>query len=421
MPRSAPSAVLLTGLVAALFSMAVVAQDRTHLPLLVALALVAGALLVLLWRRSDLAMADVLVYAVVFRLVLLVLPPSLSDDSYRYVWDGLVQAHEINPYRYTPEDSALAALHAEPIYRRLNSASYFTVYPPFSQGIFAFGALFYDYGWVYSHYAIKLIFVLMELVAVFLVARMVEARWIMLYAWNPLVLLETAGQAHTESALLLLLALTVYWSHKRRCRWASVALALAGWVKLYPFVLFPFLWRRFKWQAVWPGALVAALLALPYAAPYVAGNVSGSLDLYARFFEFNAGFYYGVKKIFFIVTGADWSKQIGPALRLCFLAGLPVLYLLDRKFKWPLARAFLITIGLYLVLATTVHPWYLLSLFLLAAMLEKAAWHWYWLGLVSIGTYLLYVGGPYWFFVLAGWEEGFFWQFGGMPPRDSRR
>ncbi len=403
MSGSTLSKTLLTVLTGLVLTLAVLAQDRSQLPLLVVVALVAGALVAWLWKRNDLKLTDILVFAVVFRLVLLAVPPSLSDDSYRYVWDGVVQLSGVNPYEFAPEDLALSSLHDEPIYRRLNSAPYFTVYPPVSQGVFLLGALLYDQGWLYSHYTIKLILVLMELLAVFILARMVKARWVLIYALNPLVLVETAGQAHTESALLLLLVLTVYWSKAGRGRLASGALALAGWVKLYPFVLFPFLWRRFRWNGIWPGAAIAALVAVPYAAPYVMANVSSSLDLYARFFEFNGGFYYAIKKVFSIVTGEDWSKQIGPALRLCFLAALPVIYFLDHRLKWPLARAFLITIGLYFVLATTVHPWYLLSLLLLTAILTRASWHWYWLGLLAIGTYLLYTGGPYWTFVAAGW------------------
>jgi len=297
----------------------------------------------------------------------------------------------------------LSALHQEPVYAQLNSKGYYTVYPPVSQGIFAFGALFYNQGWLFSYYVIKAVLVLFELAAVFLLAWMVDARSLMLYAWNPLVLLETAGQAHTESVLIVFLILTVFFAQKQRGGWASVMLACAGWVKLYPFVLFPFLWRRFRWRAIWPAVLVIAVLAAPYVAPYVASHVKTSLDLYARLFEFNAGLYYGVKHLFFLATGDDWSKQIGPAFRTLFLVGLPVFYVLDARFKWPLARAFLVTLGFFLVMATTMHPWYLLSLLVLVALLMRPSWHWYWLGLLSIGTYLLYVGGPYWEFVVLGW------------------
>jgi len=408
MPRSRLSILLLVLLTASVVGLAFLAQDRANLMVLTPLALGAGGVLFWLWRRNDISMGQVLLFAVGFRLLLVWLPPSLSDDAYRYVWDGLVQVQGVNPYRYTPDDSTLSALHQEPVYAQLNSKGYYTVYPPVSQSIFAFGSLFYGQGWLFSYYVIKAVLVLFELAAVFLLARMVDARSLMLYAWNPLVLLETAGQAHTESALILFLVLTVYFARKQRGGWASVMLACAGWVKLYPFVLFPFLWRRFRWQAVWPGALVIAVVAAPYAAPYVASHVQSSLDLYARLFEFNAGFYYSVKKLFSLVlgldaTGGDWSKQIGPVFRTLFLIGLPVLYVLDARYKWPLSRAFLVTLGFFLVMATTIHPWYLLSLLVLVALLRQPSWHWYWLGLVSIGTYLLYVGGPYWEFVILGW------------------
>ncbi|WP_412543606.1 glycosyltransferase 87 family protein [Longispora sp. K20-0274] len=37
-------------------------------------------------------------------------PPRSSDDLYRYVWDGRVQAAGVDPYRYAPADPALAGL-----------------------------------------------------------------------------------------------------------------------------------------------------------------------------------------------------------------------------------------------------------------------------------------------------------------------
>ena len=245
--------------------------------------------------------------------------------------------------------------------------------------------------------------VLAELLAIFLLARIVSSGFVLLYAWNPIVLLETAGQAHTESAALLALILVLFLARRGNGGWASIFLAVAGWIKLLPFLFFPFLWSRFGWRSVWPGAIVAVVLALPFTAPYVMSNVAGSLDLYARYFEFNAGPYYAIKAMMQWLTGDDWSKQIGPFLRFVFLVSLPVLYFVSMRRRWPLAQAMLITTGLYLALATTVHPWYLLIPLLLVASLQAYGWHWIWLGICSAGTYLLYVDGPYWIFVVAGW------------------
>jgi SAM-dependent methyltransferase len=81
-------------------------------------------------------------------------------------------------------------------------------------------------------------------------------------------------------------------------------------------------------------------------------------------------------------------------------------------------------VGAFLFLSTTVHPWYLLGIlpFALVAGTDAApgfraarrvvrktpardtpSWPWVWLSVASIGTYLLYTGGPYWPWVAAGW------------------
>ena len=128
-----------------------------------------------------------------------------------------------------------------------------------------------------------------------------------------------------------------------------------------------------------------------------------SLNLYVRFFEFNAGVYYFIKKIFLIFTGDDWSKMIGPALRRVFLVALPFIYFLDFWKKWPFEKSVLLISGLFLICATTIHPWYFLGILMLALLQTRMPWHWFWVSTVALGTYLLYVDGPYWPFVHAGW------------------
>ncbi len=391
------------GLCAAIITLGFVAVDRSHIPLVFSLLVVGSICWIICWRWGNFNLKAVILYAVLFRLALMGLPPSLSDDAYRYVWDGLVQQNGINPFRLAPEDVTFKELQQDITYDELNSKAHVSVYPPVSQLIFRLGTTWHIPDSRRSYYLIKLIFVLAELLAILLLARIVSSGFVMLYAWNPVVLLETAGQAHTESAALLALILVLFLARRGNGGGASIFLAIAGWIKLLPFLFFPFLWSRFGWRSVWPGAIIAVVLAIPFTAPYVASNVAGSLDLYARYFEFNAGPYYGIKAMMQWITGDDWSKQIGPFLRLVFLVSLPVLYFVSMRRRWPLAQAMLITTGLYLALATTVHPWYLLIPLLLVASLQAHGWHWIWLGICSAGTYLLYVDGPYWIFVIAGW------------------
>lgn len=385
--------------------MSVVAHDPARWDAFVTVGIVASGLLVIIWRRVALSVGQVLALALLFRLVFFPLPPVLSDDAFRYVWDGLVQLEGLNPYLHRPAEIPLAELRASPLYEKLNSAEYYSIYPPLSQLIFALGAWAAPLGgWTFSYYLIKGIIVVFEFGGVYLLARLVEPRAAALYAWNPLVLAEVAGQAHTEAVMVGLLVVAVWCVKRGWGGWASAALAGAGLVKLYPFVLFPLLWRRFGWRAVWPGVLVGIGLSAPYAAPGVVDNLLSSLQLYVQLFEFNAGPYYGVKYLFRVVTGADWSKTLGPAFGVLFGVGLFGLYYLDARKKWSFGAVALAILATYLACSTTVHPWYLLGVLALGVLVRPPFWAAFWLAPWSLGTYLFYVDGPYWSFIIIGWS-----------------
>lgn len=394
----------------------VLATDPSLRSVFIASAVAATGGLVLLWRRDTLSMRGVLVGALVLRVAYAPLLPVLSDDMFRYVWDGWLQMRGVNPYHWTPDAKALAAWHDRPLFEKLNSASYYSVYPPLSQLVFAAGGWASTTDWQVSYFVIKGIFLALEGAGLGLLATLTTARNVLLYAWNPLVLVEVAGQAHTEAALIPFLVGAVWAVRRGAGRWASVAIAGASLVKLYPLVLGPFLLRRFGWRAVWPGALVVVAASVPYAAPYVLPHMKASVDLYAVLFEFNAGLYYAAKQGLFLLTADDWSKTLGPAFRAAFLGLLPVLYAVDAWRDWPFRTAALWTLGLFLVLSTTVHPWYLLGVLALAVLAERPAWAWVWLGACALGTYAFYTGGAYWPWVVAGWGGAALFGLRRLPP-----
>jgi hypothetical protein len=373
-------------------------------PGLVALSFVAFAGILWLWKRDPLTREQVLLGALLLRLAFLPLSPGLTDDLYRYVWDGWLQVSGINPYRFAPKHEALAPFQTSPLYQQLNSQPYYSVYPPLTQLPFAVSGWIYTMmGWHAAYYVLKGLFLAAEFCGVLLLSRLTTPRNLLLYAWNPLVLIETAGQGHTEALLVPFIVGLIWAVQHGSGRWASFAVAGAGMIKLYPFVLGPFLIRRHGWSAVWPGALLVFGLSLPYAAPYVLPHLKSSVDLFAELFEFNAGPYYMTKYVFWLFTGADWSKQIGPTFRYLFLVLLPILYALDWWRNWSIRWATLLTIGLFLGFSTTVHPWYLLPVLALGVMHDRPSWPWLWLGMFSIGTYLFYTGGTYWIWVTLGW------------------
>ncbi|HEU4764589.1 MAG TPA: hypothetical protein VFT93_02930, partial [Candidatus Eisenbacteria bacterium] len=87
-------------------------------------------------RRPALALAVILGVGLVPRLLLLPTAPSLSEDLYRYLWDGRLVANGWNPYPRPPSDPTFAPWHDD-VYRHLNHAGVPTIYPPVAQWLFA--------------------------------------------------------------------------------------------------------------------------------------------------------------------------------------------------------------------------------------------------------------------------------------------
>jgi SAM-dependent methyltransferase len=364
--------------------------------------LLSGGVLYVLHQRCSPGWRTVIAVAIVLRIIAFALPPSLSDDAYRYVWDGRLQGYGVNPYIRIPSDVDDELRDAD-LYDLLNSREFYSVYPPLSQEVFYVGSRVGVSDWRPAYYGIKLIILLIEILGVFVLVRLVPERRSIVYAWNPVVVMEVAGQGHTEGLAAGLILLGVLLVRHWRPGGAAAALTAAGMVKLVPLLGLPFLWRRGRWSAFFASVAVGLLVAFPYAAPEAVGNMVRSLRLYISFFEFNAGLYYVTKWLFQVLTGADYSKLIGPLFGWLFAAALPVLYYLDSIRDWPTERALIALLSTFLLLSTTVHPWYVVPLLALIVLEERIRWHWYWMGVVSTGTYLLYVDGPYWFFVALSW------------------
>lgn len=236
----------------------------------VGVALVHGAVYALavwlaLHRGVGVPLPLVIGVAVLMRLIMLTGEPFLSDDIYRYVWDGRVQAAGINPYRYVPADPALAALRDAAIFPHINRSDYaVTIYPPAAQMLFLAATRIGD-----SVPWMKLVMVGCEALALWAVWRLLRedglpADRLVIYAWHPLPVWEIAGSGHVDAAMLAACMLAVLAARRGRAALGGLALAAATLVKLYPIVLLPALWRRGDWPL--PAAFAAAVVLayLPY-------------------------------------------------------------------------------------------------------------------------------------------------------------
>jgi len=189
------------------------------------------------WRApsSRRTLFVVLVFAALLRLSPLTAEPRLSDDIYRYVWDGRVQAAGINPYRHIPAEQPLAGLRDEAIYPKINRRDYApTIYPPLAQMIFfATTRVSESVAWM------KLTMVAFEAAGLWAVVWLL-ASWglppqrVVLFAWHPLAVWEIAGSGHLDALMICFVCLALVARRRDREGLTGAMLACAALVKFYP-------------------------------------------------------------------------------------------------------------------------------------------------------------------------------------------
>jgi len=220
--------------------------------------------------------------------VLVAAPTLLSDDLYRYLWDGRISSHGLDPYRYAPDDPALFALR-DALYARVNNPEIPTIYPPVAQLLF----------WVadgidHAPWTLKALALGAHLVTIPVVSRLAgpehASRAALLYGLNPLVLVESALGGHVDvvaGLALVAFALSLRQGHGGR---AALLAAVATGVKLVGLVVAPLIALRERRTAA-----VAVLLGAAVAAPiFFAGTGSGAVagvGHYARRWQGNAGLF----------------------------------------------------------------------------------------------------------------------------------
>ena len=376
---------------------------------LVTVVILATIILFLRIRKHAPRAKYVLLAAIGFRLLYLPVLPSLSDDAYRYVWDGNTSAVGVSPFEQKPGDvHGPISSDDEILLHRMNSAEFYSVYPPASQFVFASASILSRIlggGWHLSYFLIKGFYIIFDIGTVLILLRLVHPGAVVLYAWNPVVLIETAAQPHTESLLVFALILIVWKLREENDSGLGVLFGIAIWTKLYPILLLPFLRKKVSGRILVELGVTSLLLWIPFYTPETFDNFQSSLRLYTSYFEFNAGLYYAVKQVGLLVASTDYSKIIGPVFQVLFMMVVPVLWIQAIRKSWSFEKATLVLLTCFFVLSTTVHPWYLLpALALAVVVLERfPVWSYWLLALFSVGTYLLYTGGPYFPWVIAGW------------------
>lgn len=343
--------------------------------------------------------------AIVVRVLLLFSVPNLSDDHYRYIWDGNLTIHGYNPYQYTPVE--FKELHSQEIdtalFEKLNSKNFYSVYPPVSQALFA-GAAYFGKGSIYwATVWLKIFSLFFDIGSMLLIASLLTKTGVappshmVGYALNPLVVMELSGNVHFEVVMIFFGLLSLWFYYRGRMFQSGMALAGALATKLWPLLLVPFVLRKIKsWsaRAQWTVGFVvlAVLVFMPFWYAELVGNMLSSIRLYYQYFEFNASLYY----VFRYFTEHYWSYELFEKLRVYLPVALMLilfLYWIFDKAKDTLSKTFTLVALLYLLFATTVHPWYVAPL-VAFGVLSRFRFTILWSALLHF-TYITYASGEH--------------------------
>ena len=355
---------------------------------------------VLALRITTLSRRDLMIgfgLAVVMHGILWFTPPTLSDDMYRYVWEGRLQAHGFSPYRYPPNAPEVAHLRDDDIWPHVNRKDAITVYPPAAEMAYALLWRIWPDSVRWFQIAMSVGALLAGILLVGMLADIGQppAR-LFIYLWSPLLIVETAHGAHVDGLVLPLLV-AAWWARvRKRDGCVGLWLGLATAMKLFPLLLAPILWRPTHPRGRWQFPVVYGLTIAACYLPYILWTGTEVIGFLPRYFgeRFNMGLARWLLPLFEQV-GIDPNLGIN-GLLLITLAIISLWMVLRSATTGKAAVHRLIwPIGAFTLLTQNLFSWYMLwSLPLIALFIEPSrrtalrldSWTGWWLfsGLVML-------------------------------------
>ena len=325
------------------------------------------------WNFKFLLLAGIL-----FRLVFLMAEPNLSQDYFRFLWDGHLLLQGGNPYLETPDvliqSGAGQIPNAPDLHEGMGALSsrHYSNYPPLNQLFFALAALLGGKSIMGTVVAIRLMLISADIGIYYFGKKLLlhlnrSPHLIFWYFLNPLVIIELTGNLHFEGLMLFFFAWALYLFAMNKWVYAAILLGGSISLKLIPLLFLPLFLKNLGWvRSLLFYLLVILILTLsliPFYTPEFFSNYTATLKLWFSNFEFNAGIYNLVKSAGRQFDIKPWELikiygKITPVITLLLIMWLS--FFRKGRSLDSLFSSMLVVISAYLFLATTVHPWYLI-------------------------------------------------------------
>jgi len=415
--------------------------ERTSFYLLSFLWLSLFGCFYLLLKNTQISFNNLVGISILFRLIFLFAMPNLSQDFYRFIWDGRMIFEGLNPYLSLPEtfiqQHNYPVAQAKELYAGMGelNGSHYTNYPPLNQLCFLIAALFSSKSIFGSVIVLRLIIILADIGILYFGKQLLESlqlpiKNIFWYILNPFIIIEMTGNLHFEPVMLFFLIFGMYKLHQQKWIWAAVLIACSVSVKLIPLLFLPlfFQWfvqhknsikgstkqsliqdenlssktsyhdklKGFIQLITFYGIILITVIMVfvPFYSSTLIENYSNSVGLWFKTFEFNASFYYIFREIGYLFRGYNEIAIIGtitPILTILFLIALT--FFRKNTSTIQLFTGMLFGLSCYYFTATTMHPWYLATPIILS-IFTKYKFPIVW-SLVIILSYQAYANTPW--------------------------
>ena len=327
---------------------------------------------------------------IIFRIVFIVVIPNLSQDFYRFLWDGRLLLNGISPYLFTPNSSTALGVtipQSQELIAGMSAlnASHFSNYPPVNQFFFALAALFAGKTILGSVIVLRVLIILADVGILYFGKKILEklnlpTKNIFWYFLNPFIIIELTGNIHFEGVMLFFFVWALYLLFKGKSFWAAVLIGISISVKLIPLLFLALFFKYFvskKSPAILDKTVLikfylvigfAVLITfLPFLSSESIQNFSATIALWFQNFEFNASVYYVIRWIGFQLMGWNIIGIVGKILPVViFLFVLAIAFFRKNKTQQQLLTSMLFAVSFYFLLSTTVHPWYVATPLLLS-------------------------------------------------------
>ncbi len=315
-----------------------------------------------------------------FRVLFLYSTPELSNDFYRFLWDGHLMRIGVNPFLHTPSQiiDKITFPLADSLYEGMGSLSQsnYTCYPPLHQFFFLLAAWFSPFSIKGSLIFLHGIMILASIGNTFLIYKLLK-QWnivrsnLVLFALNPFIIIELTGNLHFEGIMIFFIVCSLYLLVKNQYIFSAVMFGFAISVKLIPLIFIPLLIHKLKIKKGMIFSVVSGLtfiiLFLPFFNNGMINHFFTSLELYFQSFEFNASLYYIIRSIGYAITGYNIIQTAGIILAAISFLTILLIACKSNTTQWKqVTRAMMFTMTIFYIFSTIVHPWYIAPIVVLS-------------------------------------------------------